>query len=523
MVVVPDSEIRILKTPFEMNNTNQLTFSSATSQYNYFNSLPKTIYDGLTYIRQNGAVRYEGNFDDLLGYNYCMYQNSAYSNKWFYAYITDIEYISDEVTYLTIETDYFQTWQFDIIYKNSFVEREHVSNDAIGLHTIPEGLELGEYICSNKTNWNGIEFCFVVSVTEKIFGLNVMNNIKIPTGTYYIATDSLISVLDIINAYDTAGKGDAISSVFVYDRSAFGRWEQATVTITNPDGSTISKTMNYSMQYSFSSSYDLTYTRPNRIGTNYNPKNNKLWCFPYTYFQISNYNGQTNNYHNEKFNSSTYNFKLYGALTPSGSYKLVPQNYNNMDYGYDESINLGKFPIGSFNNDLYLNWQTQNGLNIATNMISNVGSAIIGTGRMMVGDIVGGANQVGSALNGITGTMSEIYQHSLMPDSVSGNVNNGDVNFQHNITGFEFRFMTIKNEYAIIIDNYFNAYGYKVNDFKIPNVTGRPNWNFVKCIDVNLLGDIPQKDMDNLRQMFNNGVTFWHNPNTFLDYSQNNK
>ena len=28
---------------------------------------------------------------------------------------------------VTIETDTFQTWQFDIVYMNSFIEREHVS------------------------------------------------------------------------------------------------------------------------------------------------------------------------------------------------------------------------------------------------------------------------------------------------------------------------------------------------------------------------------------------------------------
>ena len=26
-----------------------------------------------------------------------------------------------------------------------------------------------------------------------------------------------------------------------------------------------------------------------------------------------------------------------------------------------------------------------------------------------------------------------------------------------------------------------------------------------------------------IKDMFNNGVTFWHKPSTFLDYSQNNK
>lgn len=88
--------------------------------------------------------------------------------------------------------------------------------------------------------------------------------------------------------------------------------------------------------------------------------------------------------------------------------------------------------------------------------------------------------------------------------------------------GFSFYKMSIKQEYAKIIDNFFSMFGYKVNEVKIPNVTGRQNWNYVKTIDANILGDIPQEDMQKLKDIFNSGVTFWHNPNTFLDYSQSN-
>lgn len=82
--------------------------------------------------------------------------------------------------------------------------------------------------------------------------------------------------------------------------------------------------------------------------------------------------------------------------------------------------------------------------------------------------------------------------------------------------------MRPKTEYLKIIDDYFTMYGYKVNSVKIPNITGRPNWNYVKTINANILGNIPQEDIQELKNIFDNGVTFWHNPDTFLDYSQNN-
>ena len=61
-----------------------------------------------------------------------------------------------------------------------------------------------------------------------------------------------------------------------------------------------------------------------------------------------------------------------------------------------------------------------------------------------------------------------------------------------------------------------------INDVKIPNITGRTNWNFVKTVNCNITGDIPQEDVQTLKNMFDEGETFWHNPSTFLDYSQTN-
>lgn len=56
-----------------------------------------------------------------------MYQNANYGDKWFYAFIVNMRYITDYTTEIEILTDAFQTWQFDIIFKQSFVEREMIN------------------------------------------------------------------------------------------------------------------------------------------------------------------------------------------------------------------------------------------------------------------------------------------------------------------------------------------------------------------------------------------------------------
>ena len=82
---------------------------------------------------------------------------------------------------------------------------------------------------------------------------------------------------------------------------------------------------------------------------------------------------------------------------------------------------------------------------------------------------------------------------------------------------------SIKQQFAERIDKFFDMYGYLTNTVKIPNLNNRPNWNYIKTIGANIIGDIPQMDLQTIKDIFNNGVTLWHNSTTFLDYSQNNR
>lgn len=89
----------------------------------------------------------------------------------------------------------------------------------------------------------------------------------------------------------------------------------------------------------------------------------------------------------------------------------------------------------------------------------------------------------------------------------------------------------IKREFAEKIDKYFECYGYATNKIKIPNLNNRSEWNYVKTINANIVGkftqsiqfsNIPQYDLERLKNMFDTGVTLWHNANHFLDYSYSN-
>ena len=134
-----------------------------------------------------------------------------------------------------------------------------------------------------------------------------------------------------------------------------------------------------------------------------------------------------------------------------------------------------------------------------------------------------GANMIGGGIGDIFNAVQQDYQHSLIPNAVEGSINSGDVTTMIGANRLHAYRMEINNEYAKIIDNYFSMYGYKVNTVDIPNITGRVNWNYVKTIGANIIGNIPQYDLQMIKNIFDNGVTLWHNSSTFLDYSQNNR
>ena len=134
-------------------------------------------------------------------------------------------------------------------------------------------------------------------------------------------------------------------------------------------------------------------------------------------------------------------------------------------------------------------------------------------------ELIGGG--IGSYAGDVLNSMSERYIAEHTPDEVHGDVNGSDYNFSADLF-LDVRRMSVRAEYARRIDEYFSALGYATNRVKIPNITGRRNWNYVKTIGCYIEADIPQADLNEIKSMFDKGITLWHNPATFADYSQNN-
>jgi len=545
MAITPNTNLRLLKCPIEIDNKNQIKFTSKQAQYNYFNSLPSLNLDDedISYQRKDSIIAFPEHIDNLWEYNYCMYQNENYTDKWFYCFITDMKYENDGLTYITIKTDVFQTWQFDLTFMKSFVEREHVNDDTIGLHTIPENLQLGEYIeqlvnSSDKIEWNSLltNIVVVLGVSEVGVGVTTYPSGNkqyngVFSGLTYITFPTFSDCASYIRALQSSETEDLIYTAFLAPLSLVNDAFENKFT---PEG------YNFEMAFVPYSALakDIAQCHVSddfKLDKNYTPVNNKLLSYPYRYFLLSNNVGNFAEYHYELFKHDNNNkmlFYIMGAINNGCSIKAFPESYNKAiptGESYSEtdimySLDAPKLPTCSWINDPYTNWLTQNAVNIPLDIIKNVGQIAVGTGLAIgtagTGAIAGGGLILSGSM-GIANTMSEIYEHSLAPETVKGGANQGDLIFglRKMFTPVKF---SIKEEYAKNIDNYFSMFGYKVNETKIPNLTGRRNWNYVKTIDINIEANIPQADLTEIKEEFNSGITIWHNTNTFLDYSQNN-
>jgi hypothetical protein len=178
MATVPLSgtNIRLLSgVPFSNDYKYTRWFDTVTEQSSYFTG--KTVVHAMS---QANFQRIEGyNFvavnesiDDLWGVNYLMFQNTSYNSKWFYAFVTKLEYKQKNLTYVHFQMDVFQTWRFDYTFKPSFVVREHCklwnTDGTPVINTVDEGLNYGsDYEVVDVLNYKPIDNLYYLVIVTK--------------------------------------------------------------------------------------------------------------------------------------------------------------------------------------------------------------------------------------------------------------------------------------------------------------------------------------------------------------------
>lgn len=538
MLITPQTTIKLMDTKLTEDNENQLWFSSQDNQLAYFEGVPSLLIENCTYQRDGTSIRVPYNIEQIRHYNYCEYKNQAYTNKTFFAFITGMSYLNENTTLVNLKTDVWQTYMFNLILQPCFVEREHVDDDGFGKNTIPENLEIGPPMIQEVVNmdWADPDKClYCMQVSDFPTGANITDvPIRIyngmVSGTYFLVflRNNSDEINKWINAYVNDQKQDAIIALFpipaamAYPPTTEAQIQKLTSSISSNT---------YIFKEGSGSPYLLaSYQIPSSFGNlfeGYQPKNNKLYTYPYCYFYLDTFAGSTVEYRYEDFSGGPVTFDLMGTLTTGGEFRVVPHNLrnsqstkNNNAYG----MTMASMPLGSWNNDTYNNWRALNMDAINIDARTDAISSFLSTGSDIWNlNLIGAAQNEVEYQGRVARRMNQVKVASKMPNQARGDTGSRNLNWSFEAGGGAFYRMSIKGEYAKKIDDYFSAFGYQVNSFKVPNVWGRKNWNFVKTLGANIVGNLPQEAIIELKECLDRGITFWHNPATMLDYTQPNR
>lgn len=564
--------ITLCKVP--ITPTQQLDFTSKTAQKNYFQNNAVVEYPKCKYQARTGNVRVKGYVDELQEANYGFYTNTYKGiAKTFYFWIVAKNLIATETTELTIQIDVFQTWLFDFYQKPCMIEREHVEDDTIGAHTLPEDFELGDYITHNKKQVECLceNPCFLVGTTDEAFG-GIFGKTYSGFAVRYYDYDDADQLSDYIQQLCEDGKGDSIAFIFSFPSGLLSD-------IGYESGDKIPGFHGVITQDDFylweMADKDFSYK-----GKSWTPYNNKLFTYPFNFITIKNSSGGNVVLKWENFdNLNEVKFQIQSVLVQNPTITLTPCDYSGKSFAIDDSISLSDYGLCSWNNDNYANWYAQhvnsinaqsmnagqsyrakqfvndnsfdnalsrrdtNALKGAINTTLSTANAL-GSGNLFgaVGNAVGGASNTyldyGQATknattdlqnanllnttnyqNEIRSLVASVKDAQVQPNTAKGDTSSCGLDMARDTATFFIEQTMIKPEYAKIIDMYFQMFGYQVNEIKKPSFQTREKWNYIKTVNCCCYGEIPHEDTDALNDIFNNGLTVWHDESYMFNYN----
>ena len=542
----PSSSIGLCNVPFDSTYRNQIYFENAQAQSVWFTS--KCVYQFTNYLvvrktMPNGGVRssikVEKNIDELYNCNYMMYMNANHGSKWFYAFITQLIYINEETTEIVFETDVYQTWLFDVEIKESFVVREHSVTDYLGEHRVSEQFQYCDYTYTyvddifTLSSW-GYLVALSNPCEDQYEGENPKSHSGIYQGLYFyfFNTTELARMRTFFAGLDI----DSVQFVTVIPRFCVSN---ATIgpTEENPNVSP------FYIQETSSPAHDVyEYNFDISVGLfeDYKPKNNKLYTSPYTNLLISQHTGDAVVLNLEDFNSQGYGYVelyMYGDISASPSVMVYPRNYRGIPHNVDCGFTVRDFAQCSTTNDAYKLWWAKN----RESWMANRDAAITQMALGIVNSGIGGAAGVFtqnpimatagffSGANQIAAGAAQLMQSDATAKAAEYIANRATTgNPTSNLLTaigwkkFSLYKRSLRKDSAKMVDDFFTMYGYQTNKVKIPNVSKRPYFNYVHTNGINLVGSIPNDDMQRLKRVYDEGVTLWKPNATVGDYSVDN-
>ena len=314
------------------------------------------------------------------------------------------------------------------------------------------------------------------------------------------------------------------------------------------------------------------YPKPNRTSKKHWSNESRLYNFPYRYYLLTDFiNPPIEVKPHEIMRNEKISIHAKAFITDRGSYSLYVNGLKGDSYGNMEgqvATATLDIPVGStaysqwsatqkardnanYTNSLlnlsFQNKETEFNNKVAMqNSILGGGSSAIGS--LFKGDIVGA---LGKLVNGGVNSFNQYEANNLGMEklrleqnavigqrsaqqkdlsntprtmlSTGSDINFNLINGNRQIALLEY---VITNEYKERLCDYFTYYGYKQAKIMDINIRSRYYFNYIKTSNINIYPEgIPKAHLDELRNIFNNGVTIWHMDRKgvrMYDYSNDN-
>lgn len=517
---------------------NQVYVKSQKERDSMFNSWECVEYSNLSSCdKTKKTIRLDVNYYHGNLYNYgCLHE----SNKDYYIFITETEWLSNRTVVLHYEYDYFQTYCYQMDFKKSMIEREHVKDDTFGKWLNDEGFDTGERIVQSVVNLNGGSsdrvFCLSIRDTRDVLSTGSNSKTPLPqltTFNTYERSATIVAIQDaselswILNQVAKANRLSAVSGLYTVPSSTLALYNKATCYDWDTGDA-----VGYYLTAGSSTAFINAVVKPSNID-GYTPKNNKCFLYPYCYVNISNSNGGNligRFEYSKNKNQVEISYRQF-IIEGIPSY-LWLTNYNGFDKNLDNTLTTNDHVQIPWTADSYATYSASNKYTMINDRRQHQIDYAYNTGKVAIssifsGDFMGAITstadntmQLFSYENNLNATINDIKNTPpSMQGTFCGNANNliGDI-------GFKAELVTISAENIKTIDEYFTMYGYKVNHIEdISSVmTTRQNWNYVKTVGANIVGNCPLDAINTVKQMFNNGTTLWHSLPTMYQYSMPN-
>lgn len=482
-----------------------LLFGSASARFNYFTSKAVRSFDRYSYQRTERYLTIGVNSEIIEECNYLVFINRTFSDKVYYAFIDKIEYVSDSTSRIYFTMDIMQTWFPDCTMHPCFIDRQHSPTDGIGDNLVADDLDCGDYVDSFIREYDtNPKIAFLCTFDSSYNDASGTLEGNMYNGLVEHKFTGAKDAGNFINGAVEAGKADGIVACYMSPGDSTTRIDLPRE--DNADG--------------------------------YGPRNKKLFTYPYCYHRVFDSTMKLNAVFKDEYFRNNVKQLLLVTTGGQGSPEIgvIPLNYKvyaqlGPETNMAEAVYARPFPTCAYNTDIYKAYMAQNAssvfvqdthnsFNAAMSMVKT-GAALATNVALMSNPITAGIGLIGTATaaQGMANEAATVASVNAkredmdrLPPQSNGTPSVSLAYMNTNGVKVYVTYHTVTRQYAKIIDDYWTVYGYPYHSVQVPNITSRSQWNYIRCGNSCITGPVPADALRLINDIFNRGVTFWHNP-----------